>query len=325
MWVSVLKSDKCYLKELFGGMDMYVNSKSLGIYVTGKESKTLGKKISKISTQELERKNQPDRNSNATLGNQYSNWCYQGKDLEDEMDYTNLAGWSRIEWEQLDIYRFILANFRRYMPLVVNRIGKENFPMEAYEVAPSLFIDRGYKPLASVHSKNHVAVGERRNQIMLGSLREIARTRIVEAVIKEFPFHESIDNYQSQLETTEDDLTSAKEEGPGFGRSSVSNLFTESSEIVVDREVLETEWQEEKQKRLQVELVRSFLTNNQYQHFKSKVCEGKTVEQIALDTGKTVSNARITLKNARIRLFNLLTDEQQDGMTELVSKSFQKS
>lgn len=275
---------------------MYLSSKTLGTKLTGEENKAFDEDCCQ--------------------------WLYPEHESNDSLDYTNLAGWSHSDWEQLDIYKFILANFRRYVSVVVAGVRRNNFPLEAYEVLPSLFIDCGYKALASVHGKNLEARGERRNQIMLGSLRANAGTRVVTAVIKEFPFHESLESYHAHPEATESEQTSPQDEGQGFGRSEVSNLFTESSEILVDREILEAEWQVEKKNRLQVELIRGLLTNNQYQHLKSRVCEGNTEEQIALDTGKTVSNARITLKNARKRMYHLLTDEQQEAMAHLVSKKF---
>ena len=233
-------------------------------------------------------------------------------------DFTNLAAWAAEDWRTLDIYQFILANYRRYAPIVINKIGSEHFPLEAHDLLPNLFVDRGIKPLRSVHDKNLAAIGEKRNQVMLGTLKEIARTRIVESVIKEFPFHESLE-YDS---LDQDEETTVNTEPPRYGRQPIQNLFTETTEICVDRERLENEYEKERETRLMLEVLRSFFTNNQYQHLKARICEGKSFDQIAEETSKTVSNARITLKLARDRMFEMLTEEQQYEMKEALGISY---
>ena len=109
--------------------------------------------------------------------------------------FRNLADWSSEEWQNIDIHLFIAANFNRYCSSLIKKIGLQYLPSDATESLLGIFCDVAYKPLQTVHKKNMDAAGDRRNQIMLGTLKMIAFTRMIQAVIKEFPSYIALEQF----------------------------------------------------------------------------------------------------------------------------------
>ena len=93
--------------------------------------------------------------------------------------YRNLANWPDEAWEKLDIHLFIVANFNRYCTSLVKKVGTRNLPSDAVDSLPGLFCDVAHKPLSAVHQRNLDARGERRNQVMLGTLKIIEASAAV--------------------------------------------------------------------------------------------------------------------------------------------------
>lgn len=221
--------------------------------------------------------------------------------------YRNLTQLSEEEWQSLDIYIFIAANFNRYCAPLIKKIGAKYLPSDASDSLLSLFCDVGYKPLASIHRKNLDARGERRNQIMLGTLKMIATTRMVEAVIREFPSYVTLDLLP---ETSENDYhKSVVEEEylqPLQTESWQQALYAASDDCVCHEEAEAEADMNDEHLSLMVESIRSYLTPMQYKHLRFAVCEGLSCNEIADKTGHSATNVRIMLLNARKKMMELI-------------------
>ena len=236
--------------------------------------------------------------------------------MDSEFDrLRNLAQWSPEAWRELDIHDFIAANFNRYCTLLLKKVGMKHLPSDAPDCLLSLFCDVAYKPLHAVHSKHLDLVGERRNQVMLGTLKMISVTRMVDALIKEYPSYVNIDQFNQDHYT---DSTNCGHEHSLVADSACghyevsrthptgSNLsalgFAESTVEEQDEEL------EKRQLRMSkmVEMLRSHLTPVQYQHIRYTVCDGLDAHEIAAETGHSVTNVRIMLLNARKKMLELV-------------------
>lgn len=223
--------------------------------------------------------------------------------------YRNLTQLSDDEWQDLNIYLFIAANFNRYCSPLIKKIGAKYLPSDASETLLSLFCDVGYKPLASIHQKNLDAKGERRNQIMLGTLKMIATTRMVEAVIKEFPSYVNLDLIP---EASEDDYGKGMFDddfaAPVKQDAWQQALFAASSDCISQEEAEIEASQNDEQLSLMIETIRSYLTPMQYKHLRYAICDGMNCNEIAEKTGHSSTNVRIMLLNARKKMMELIPD-----------------
>lgn len=234
--------------------------------------------------------------------------------------YRNLADWSHGEWQDLDIHLFIAANFNRYCSGLIKKIGLQYLPSDATDSLLGLFCDVAYKPLSTVHTKNLNAKGERRNQIMLGTLKMIAYTRMVQAVIKEFPSYIAIEHitFSTEDEGLTEPLNNSTQpefaplhipsSESAFFAAETMNCFYEESERQLQRE--------SDRVSVMVEILRGHLTPVQYKHLRYSVCDGLDPHEISLRTGHSVTNVRIMLLNARKKMMELvpmhLLDSVQD-------------
>lgn len=229
---------------------------------------------------------------------------------QDLAKYRNLTQLTQEEWQDMDVYLFIAANFNRYCAPLIKKIGAKYLPSDASESLLSLFCDVGYKPLASIHQKNLNATGERRNQLMLGTLKMIATTRMVEAVIREFPSYVTLDLLP---ETSEKDYhKSITEEDylhPLAQDSLQTALYAAEDDCVChEEENIEAERKDEHISQM-IETIRSYLTPMQYKHLRFAVCEGLSCNEIAEQTGHSATNVRIMLLNARKKMLELIPEQ----------------
>jgi len=225
------------------------------------------------------------------------------------MKYRNLTDMSERDWKQLDIHLFIAANFNRYCASLIKKIGQQYLPSDATECLLGLFCDVAYKPLHSVHQKNIEVSGERRNQIMLGTLKMIANTRMVDALIKEYPTYVTIELLPEFNEKEESEV---EERVAHHGKPTVdltlsdTALFAAQTSDMCEREIDDELAKEADRLSLMVENLRSYLTPVQYQHIRYAVCDGLDSYEIAEQTGHSVTNVRIMLLNARKRMLELV-------------------
>ncbi len=235
--------------------------------------------------------------------------------------YRNLADWSPAEWENLDIYTFIAANFNRYCASLIKKVGLQYLPSDATDCLLGLFCDVSHKPMSAVHQKNLSAEGERRNQIMLGTLKMIAATRMVDALIKEYPSYINLD--QLPEFSAEEDVVNESwfESNNVFTHSYGESMFFAASSDEHLHEELDQE-QEAERNRLStmVELLRDFLTPVQYKHIRFAVCDGLDAHEIAAQTGHSVTNVRIMLLNARKKMLELVPQELYSNVESCVHR-----
>lgn len=103
-----------------------------------------------------------------------------GTSLCDESSFFRIEDLTDQEFADLDIGRFIFANLRRYIGIIISQTG----PLSESEQADlaGTFIDQGYAPLLK---KKHDVLNSSpsdRARAMLGQLKAIARTRMVKAI-----------------------------------------------------------------------------------------------------------------------------------------------
>jgi len=233
-------------------------------------------------------------------------------DIE-KQKYRNLAYWNHSDWQQLDIHLFIAANFTRYCSYLIKKVGLQYLPSDATESLLGLFCDVAWKPLKTVHEKNLDAEGERRNQVMLGTLKMITFTRMVDALIREYPNYVAIEQLPEYVDDglnddeTDDDsyhhIAYASESEP-LQRA----LFAAESQCLADDWIEQEDCTEDDKVASMVEIMRSHLTPVQYRHLRYAVCERMDTQEIAEHTGHSVTNARIILLNTRKKMMEMVPE-----------------
>lgn len=238
-----------------------------------------------------------------------------------KLRYRNLALWNQEEWKQLDIHMFIAANFTRYCAHLIKRIGQQYLPSDTTDSLLGIYCDIAWKPLKSVHEKNLDAEGERRNQVMLGTLKMITFTRMVDALIREFPNYVSID----QLPGFSDDESDCDDDDSLSHISYASEAYTmERALFAADDYALAYEMQEQEESQEEervstlLERMRSRITPVQYRHLRYTICERMDTMEIAEHTGHSVTNARIVLLNARKKMVDMVPQDLSDYVADCV-------
>ena len=228
--------------------------------------------------------------------------------------YRNLADWPVKDWQNLNIHLFIAANFNRYCASLIKKIGARHLPSDAQASMCGLFCDVAFKPLTTAHQKHLNAEGERRNQVMLGTLKKIADTRMVEALIREFPMFTSLDHLEGGTDmehlSAEIDLSvtwpSSQAITVQFSADhSTPNKNTEADALPEELELI-----------MRMETVRHHLTPGQYQHLRFTLCEGMSPREIAEHTGLSPANVRIMLQNARRKMLTLVPPHLIDSVKD---------
>lgn len=238
--------------------------------------------------------------------------------------FRNLAEWSADDWQNMDIHLFIAANFNRYCASLIKKIGLQYLPSDATDSMMSLFCDIAYRPLKTVHQKNLDAEGNRRNQIMLGTLKMITNTRMVDALIREYPSYVALENI---AEFRDEDNQFDSFFSPDNTQQSSSGLvhgeatFFAAETCDMDPEETDIEAERESDRiTVMLEMLRSYLTPVQYKHLRYAVCEGLSSQEIADRTGHSVTNVRIMLLNARKKMLDLVPENLNESMREFLHR-----
>lgn len=91
--------------------------------------------------------------------------------------FFDIAEMSDKEFADMDIGMLIMANMRRYISLIASYVGPLT-DIERSEL-PGIFFDVGYKPLKKKQKEHLNSSGDVRKRAMLGTLKAIAKTRVV--------------------------------------------------------------------------------------------------------------------------------------------------
>lgn len=233
--------------------------------------------------------------------------------------YRDLSSLSQDEWESLDIYVFIAANFNRYCSGLIKKIGMQHLPSDTRDSLMGLFCDVGYRPLSRAHEKNIKATGERRNQIMLGTLKMISTTRMVDALIKEYPAYVTLNSATDPVDS--DDWTDSPEETFHSNQESQTAAFyAAESNAPFWNELEQEQSQDDAELSLRMEVVRSYLTPLQFKHLRYTICDGLTTNEIAEKTGHSATNVRIMLLNARKVMMDLVPPHLQQDIQHCIRR-----
>jgi hypothetical protein len=235
--------------------------------------------------------------------------------------YRNLATLPEKDWIDLDIHLYILANYQRYSASLMRRIGLKYLPSDTQDILPGLFCDVAYRPLHKLHQANLDASGERRNQLMLGTLKMIAATRMVEAVIKEFPSYTSLDDEDNDITVVDQGDTPYAMPSTGIMQAAepmpqyevafnTSHLPGYDGAATINEAEQEFQQQDERISTM-IEILRSRLTQTQYRHLRMVLCEQLSYQDIADRTGHTINNVRSVLTNARRRLYEMVPEQSK--------------
>lgn len=230
-------------------------------------------------------------------------------DIRQLSHYRNLKNLSQEEWRSLNIHLFIAANFNRYCSTLLKKIGYQHLPSDASETLLGLYCSVAFKPLASVHARHIDAEGEKRNQVMLGTLKMISMTRMVDAVINEFPAYISLEQIASP--TPETGALEFSPNPTGYCRDyQISETDLASAYGCEPGEEIDRARKEaEQHTSAMIETLRHCFTSTQYQIIRYLLCERMDIQQIAGLTDTSLTNIRIMLLNIRRRLFELLSPE----------------
>jgi hypothetical protein len=214
----------------------------------------------------------------------------------------DLSGITEEEWRHLDIHLFIAANSDRYYRLTIRKIGSKHLPGDILDILPGMFLDIAYRPLRAVHEKNLNATGDKRNQIMLGTLKMIALTRMVEAVIDECPLYhylEDDDDWETVLggQREFDQHSTRGDDGAEDTREEIGDVYSTGGDLAAFSSEHMLEW------------LRGFLPRTQYTLLREQICEGHDFADLAKRHGTTLTNVRVVMLNARKRLLELMPEE----------------
>lgn len=238
--------------------------------------------------------------------------------------FRNLADWSDSDWQNLDIHLFIAANFNRYCSGLIKKIGLQYLPSDAPESLLGIFCDVAFKPLTSVHKKNLDASGERRNQIMLGTLKMIASTRMVDALIKEYPSYIALEQLSEPSDEDSETPLSTNVNSGGLAPVDLSPqqpaFFAAQTSDQCYQEIDMELAAEDDKISIMVETLRSHLTPIQYKHIRYAVCDGLSCFEIAERTGHSVTNVRIMLLNARKKMLELVPSHLVPSVQECLHR-----
>lgn len=240
--------------------------------------------------------------------------------VHDKSRYGNLAHWSPADWQNLDIHLYIAANFNRYCGLLLKKVGPQYLPSDATDSLLGLYCDVAWKPLKAVHSRHLDAEGERRNQVMLGTLKMITLTRMVEALIREYPNHLDIDQIPglADLDDQPDDGDESLSHLPVANGLPQPALFAAAHSPLPDMAIWQEDQIEDERTLIMLEKLRSRLTPIQFRHLRHIICEHLDVSEIAELTGYSVTNARTVLLSARRRMIELVAPELVPSVADCV-------
>lgn len=221
--------------------------------------------------------------------------------------YGNLASLSQKDWHNLDIHLFIAANYSRYCALLLKKVGRYYLPGDVTDSLAGIFYDVAWKPLKTVHERYLDAEGERRNQIMLGTLKKIAVTRMVDALIREFPNHLGMGQLAELAES--DEATEDEEVLPYLSHACepmAEILLAAEDTLQINAPEGQDTTDRTRSLLIMLERVRPHLTPIQFRHLSYVIRDRLDVTEIAERTGHSVTNARTVLLAARRRLLTLV-------------------
>ncbi|PCJ45959.1 MAG: hypothetical protein COA99_03720 [Moraxellaceae bacterium] len=234
------------------------------------------------------------------------------------INYRDLSSLTQEEWKSLDIYIFIAENFNRYCSILIKKIGMQYLPSDTRDSLMGIFCDVGHRPLTRAHAQNLNATGERRNQIMLGTLKMIATTRMVEAVIKEYPSYVTLNAATDPVDS--DDWTDCPTESFQQTPATHQPAFYAAENSCTFWNELEDQTQEDAELSLRMEVLRSYLTPLQFKHLRYTICDGLSTNEIAEKTGHSATNVRIMLLNARKIMLDLVPEHLQQGIQHCIRR-----
>lgn len=187
------------------------------------------------------------------------------------MEYTSLASLSTHDFENLNVLEFTFNNAARYINSIMSRISECVDIEEARCEIINVIVDIAYTPMSQALASNIDIDPDKRDQVMLGTLKSICMTRVVEhylpksfqagdkkVVCKNVSFDEMVD---SGIEFTNDhELYTGLNDGIEFVYHSADSS---DSSVESDSETFLT----------LLEKRRHLLTNTQYEIVHALVVE----------------------------------------------------
>lgn len=222
------------------------------------------------------------------------------------------------EWRDLNYFEFIRINHKRY---ISHAIGNQAhyLPSDATEELLGIFLDVALEPIRRVHLRNLDAVGQRRRQVMLGTLRGIACTRVSERLMQEYPARQfvSLDSVGSWCEFADDedrDLPFLPQEidslpVPLYAADSLSDQAENEEFAERDDQVL----------MQRLETVRGKLSTSQFELLKARIFVTSSPLQLAEMFNQRPEKVYDKLRKIRATLFSLLETDAQDQFDSLLS------
>lgn len=218
------------------------------------------------------------------------------------INYRDLADWSKSNWINLDIQSYVTENSTRYHSHLLNQFEPHTLPSTISYSLPGIFHTTSLEPLKKTHQRHLNEMGNRRNQIMLGTLKKITLTRVKAVLIKEFQSPSFIynDNELDRYHYTPDFEDNAAHPTSIYYAAESLNQPVRPSQTNADIEDIKIQWM--------LENIRGHLTPTQYQHIKHILCDGLDANDIAAKTGRSVTNVRTVLQKARKKMYQLTPD-----------------
>lgn len=235
----------------------------------------------------------------------------------------DIAAMTDEEYANTDASIFIYANYRRYLPLITEKTGQ----LSALEVDDlgGLFWELGHGQIKKVHRENLESTGERRKQAILGTLKAIAKTRVVVAIHERrvdvhFDNAHSPDGDAVFLRTRHAEDGSSKwqcfdafypdvVEQPAVFFAADSALMEDEEDVAI-RKLIE-----------QLETVRHKLSKQQYLALNALFRgRGSRINDIAERAGFDERRFYDWLLRARQRLFEILPPEMQEELRHCLKR-----
>jgi len=232
--------------------------------------------------------------------------------------YYEIDTLSDSEWLNLNHFEFIRINYQRYVSHAVGNQGSY-LPSDAVDELLGIFLDVGLEPIIRAHERNLDAVGQRRRQVMLGTLRGIARTRVSARLIQEYPARLPLPIEAVSSCDSEDDFSG---DSPLFSNPHTNSLplplyAADSLDDQYERdEVAERDDQVLLQR---LETVRGKLSYSQYELLKARIFVTSSPTQLAEIFNQRPEKIYDKLRKIRAALFALLDTEEQPLYESLLS------
>jgi hypothetical protein len=229
------------------------------------------------------------------------------------MDKLKIANMSQSEWEELNLGEWFLAHYAPYMWPTTNAYMAHGIFYDPAEIRNHLYAVV-VPALKTKHRKNLDATGEKRNQVLFGTLNAFATKRAPSDVHKQFP---------SSYEVAAFDLRSGSNGGMDESVPEwkiLEDLHTQYAAAESDQGDPTIDDLQERDDRIEaeeattsrmIEMIRPLLLPRQYQVYRFLFCDRMSPHEVAHELKVSVEHIYALRSKAKKTLLGILDCRSQ--------------